>query len=530
MLAADDTAQAPPRPFAAPAAKASRGVRLLAWETGAVAAVLAVAGVLRFWAIGRQGFWFDEAHTGWMLRNGLGRMLAGVPRTESAPPLYYALAWFWVRVFGDTEVGLRSLSAVAGLATVPFAMATARAASGRRAGLICGVLLAVNPLLIWYSQEARAYSVLVLASTIALWLFVRARDRPSGPRLGAWAAAAIAAMWTHYFAAFLILPEALLLLGGASVSRRARAATALALALACVPLVAMAGGQSGLAYWIHNIPLTTRIRQVVEQFVVGFAPPASTPLALLGLALVAPAAVLLARVSRRERGMVIALAGVAGTSLALPLLGRWAGLDYFDGRNVVATLVPTAIVVAIGLSVRRARGLGLLLAAALTVLCVASVVRVWGDAGAQRPGWNRVAAVLGAPRAPRAILLTGGSASWAVPLAFHLRHTWWVPRTGARVRELDVVARLRTPAQCAGRAWWGPLCNIAPDHVSRRSPIAGFDFVDTRLVAGFAITRFRSAAPRKVFPRRPFLDPRLVRPTRRKRQLLLTPRSEPVIV
>jgi len=53
----------------------------------ALGAVTTAAAFLRFYAIGRQGFWYDEATTAWLLRGTLGQMLARLPHTESTPPL-----------------------------------------------------------------------------------------------------------------------------------------------------------------------------------------------------------------------------------------------------------------------------------------------------------------------------------------------------------------------------------------------------------------------------------------------------------
>src|SRR5690349_14694105 len=92
----------------------------------ALAAVTTAAAFLRYYAIGRQGFWYDEATTAWLVRATPAQMLAQLPHTESTPPLYYLLAWGWVRLFGDTQTGLRSLSALAGVITVPVAFAAAR--------------------------------------------------------------------------------------------------------------------------------------------------------------------------------------------------------------------------------------------------------------------------------------------------------------------------------------------------------------------------------------------------------------------
>ena len=56
---------------------------------------------------------------------------------------------------GTGEFGLRSLSALAGVATVPVAYLIGVELRGRRAGLMAAALVAVNPMLLWYSQEAR---------------------------------------------------------------------------------------------------------------------------------------------------------------------------------------------------------------------------------------------------------------------------------------------------------------------------------------------------------------------------------------
>ena len=81
----------------------------------AVAALTALAAVLRFTRIGHQGFWFDEANTALLVHFSPGKMLGLIPQTESTPPLYYCVAWIWARIFGYGEAALRSLSALAGV-------------------------------------------------------------------------------------------------------------------------------------------------------------------------------------------------------------------------------------------------------------------------------------------------------------------------------------------------------------------------------------------------------------------------------
>ena len=105
--------------------------------------------------------------------------------SESNPPLYYVLAWGWAKAFGTGEVGLRSLSALFGAATVPLAYCIGAELANRRAGLIAAALVAVSPMLIWYSQEARSYALLVFFCAASLLFFARALRTAQRPRPGA---------------------------------------------------------------------------------------------------------------------------------------------------------------------------------------------------------------------------------------------------------------------------------------------------------------------------------------------------------
>ena len=115
-----------------------------------------------------------------IIKHSFARMLSTIPRTEKTPPLYYVLAWVWSRVFGHGEVGLRSMSAIAGTLTVPVAARIAKRLFDVRAGLFAAMLVAVNPFLVFYSQEARSYALLVLFSTCALWAFIEVLNATRG--------------------------------------------------------------------------------------------------------------------------------------------------------------------------------------------------------------------------------------------------------------------------------------------------------------------------------------------------------------
>jgi uncharacterized membrane protein len=87
---------------------------------------------------------------------------------ENTPPLYYTLVAAWMHLFGASEVALRSLSVVASVMHIPLVYFLGREISCRLAGLIAALLCAFSPTLIYFAQEARTYSVLLLPTTIAL--------------------------------------------------------------------------------------------------------------------------------------------------------------------------------------------------------------------------------------------------------------------------------------------------------------------------------------------------------------------------
>ena len=182
-----------------------------------LAGLTALGVAVRFASLGVQSYHHDEVITALRVIPGsFGDMLHAVKVSESNPPLYYVLAWGWAKAFGTGEVGLRSLSALFGAATVPVGYLIGRQLASRRAGLILAALIAVNPMLIWYSQEARSYALLVFFGALALFFFVRALDTGRGRDLACWALASALALCSHYFAVFAVAIEAVWLLRGAA--------------------------------------------------------------------------------------------------------------------------------------------------------------------------------------------------------------------------------------------------------------------------------------------------------------------------
>jgi mannosyltransferase len=408
-----------------------------------VVALTLLAAALRFSTLGLQSYRHDEAVTaGRVLVSGLAGTMHLVWTSESTPPLYYLLAWGWSHVFGVHEVGLRSLSALFGTATVPVAYLAGRELIGRRTGLAVAAIVAVDPLLVWYSQDARAYSLLVLFSTAALLFFLRARDG-SRRDLAWWAAFSGLALATHYFAIFPIAIEAAWLLASARPVRRVAWALAalLAAGLALSP-IALHQAQGSNNDWIATFHIGRRLHDAGLAFFAGetgLLKHAAVPMALFAGAV---ALHLLRGGARERRGAGVALA-VGGGAIALALLFAAFGQDYVLGRNLLPALIPLAMVGAAGIAAPRSGRLGLALGVALVLYWLAFCVYADLRPPLQREDWRSIAAKVGPPLGPRALVVweEGGE-----PLAFYIGHgehqaKWKHWRNGpVPVAEVDVVS------------------------------------------------------------------------------------------
>src|SRR5882757_7617708 len=114
--------------------------------------LILLAAAVRFGTLGAKGFWGDEVSTVDLVHRSLGHMLTGIGNLESTPPLYYLVSWLWVKVFPSTEIGMRAVPALCGVALVPVAYWIGRELGSARAATIAAALVASNPFLVWYSQ------------------------------------------------------------------------------------------------------------------------------------------------------------------------------------------------------------------------------------------------------------------------------------------------------------------------------------------------------------------------------------------
>jgi len=417
---------------------------------GSVAAVIglmALAAVIRIPTLGGQSFLRDEVFTLRLVHMSAGKMLATIPHSESNPPLYYLVEWVWARIAGYSEAGLRSLSVVCGILTVPVVYRAGAVLVSRRAGLVAGLTVAVSPFLVWYSQEARAYALLILLASWSFLMFVHSLRSPTPRNLGLWSLASALALTAHYFAIFLVVAEAAWLLTTSAGKR--------IVAIACIPWAATTLALLPLALyqrahintgWIAaSGSLPVRFKDSVKSFLSGVYlvhPPLNPWTALVpGLLVLTSVALLLRPTARNERRRVLPCVVVGLIAVGTPTILDVAGLRYVEARNLSVCLIPLLVPVAAGFTTIRAGGeptrVGTAALVGLCLVWIGLVVNVYVNPRYQKADWREVGRQLGPAPVPRA-LVAQRSPTLRL-LRVYLPQVARMPRGGTEVKQIAVV-------------------------------------------------------------------------------------------
>ncbi|NJN95677.1 MAG: hypothetical protein HC875_16980 [Anaerolineales bacterium] len=133
-----------------------------------VAFITALTALLRLPTLGLESFWYDETFTAWLAGLPLPNLVAAT-MGDVHPPTWYLIEWGMAHALGASEFSLRLVSALAGIALVPAVYRLASTFNVQRSNvpLAAALVTALAPFAVYYSQEARPYSLLMLVTTLA---------------------------------------------------------------------------------------------------------------------------------------------------------------------------------------------------------------------------------------------------------------------------------------------------------------------------------------------------------------------------
>jgi uncharacterized membrane protein len=174
--------------------------------------ILIAGTLLRVYDLGTESLWLDEGISIFRARLSPSQLFESLS-LSTHQPLYYLILHYWINLFGDSAISVRSLSSVFGVLSVFMMYKVAKGICGEKAGLMSALIMGVSVFHVWYSQEARNYSLVTLLSLISMYYFIRLRQKADSRHSIGYVIPSGLLLYTHYFGFFVILAQHCYLLG-----------------------------------------------------------------------------------------------------------------------------------------------------------------------------------------------------------------------------------------------------------------------------------------------------------------------------
>jgi mannosyltransferase len=168
--------------------------------------ILAVAIGLRLWRLNHWSLWYDEVVTMRLAQSpGPLAMLNLIRKIDaSRAPLFPLLLMGWIKLFGNSDLAARLLTALLGVLTVVLVYMTGRSVFNERTARWAAWLCALCPTLITYSQEVRMYALLLPLTVLSWWTFLAFRHTASRGHLIRYAVLLASLIYTHPVGLFMV--------------------------------------------------------------------------------------------------------------------------------------------------------------------------------------------------------------------------------------------------------------------------------------------------------------------------------------
>ena len=305
-----------------------------------VPGVILTAALVRLLYLNQESYWFDEIWAVNQVRGSLASVLESLASEDVHPPLYPILLWFWVRLLGEAEWATRLLSVIAGTGAVGVLYLLGRDLFGRTTGVLAAGILALHAYAVSFSQETRAYSLLLFLGTWCTWRLVRwcqnADDRKC---MWSYALSALPLLYVHVYGAFLLAAHGLYVLIWRAPMRRRMIGLSSVLLLLFLPWILVLLEQVGRVqsgFWIDPISWDDPVRWIY--YWAGY----NIPLAVLFFGLIVVGAIR----SAPARPLLLLWIGVP---LALPIFASFVGEPIFQAKYPMYILSAFCLLAARGL-------------------------------------------------------------------------------------------------------------------------------------------------------------------------------------
>lgn len=172
--------------------------------------ILVLGAFLRFFELGTRPFNGDEGVIALIANNNFSDLITRAA-SDVHPPLFHLLTSWSIKIFGLQEWSMRLISALAGIGLIYFGYLLAKKFINQKIALIFSLLLVISPYFIYFSQEARMYSLFGFFSLASFYYFLSALKEPKAKYFLAYAISACLMIYTQYLGFVVILAQVIYL-------------------------------------------------------------------------------------------------------------------------------------------------------------------------------------------------------------------------------------------------------------------------------------------------------------------------------
>ncbi|HEY3373958.1 MAG TPA: glycosyltransferase family 39 protein [Candidatus Aquicultor sp.] len=181
---------------------------LLSWQSHiALLATLLMGTIARIYHLSTASLWFDEAFSVRVSSMSFTNMLQEIIRTDFNPPLHFIILHYWMKLFGNSEASIRCLSAIFGIAAVYMMYRLGKYLFNKEIGIMSALLLALSRPNIYFSQEARGYSLMLFLTLMSFYFLFRLIDKRTTSSSVLYLLSSALLLYTHMFGVLIVVTQ-----------------------------------------------------------------------------------------------------------------------------------------------------------------------------------------------------------------------------------------------------------------------------------------------------------------------------------
>lgn len=174
-------------------------------STYLILGLILVAGfLLRLYKLSSQSIWLDEAYSIYHSRQNFIHVISF---KDLSPPLYYVLLHFWIKLTGTSAFSVRLLSVFFGTATVFIIYLLSAHIFNKKVGMYAALLVSFSPLHIYFSQEARTYSLFFALTLLSMYFYSKLNKVTSKWIITGYLISTVFLIYSHLYALLIILVQ-----------------------------------------------------------------------------------------------------------------------------------------------------------------------------------------------------------------------------------------------------------------------------------------------------------------------------------